>query len=133
MRSTLSTKRGTKPCLLKTHGFVPRLVDKVDLIFTSHRDLRDVLLSSMQMFGSCLGFGPDALHSRDARSSAADHDVAPRFQQYAAWTPYVAYDMRYETMYADKEGEVRRLAAALGATADRDEAAAVVAAAAAAA
>ena len=78
----------TPPCLLKTHGFVPRLLSRVDLIFTSHRDLRDVLLSSMQMFGSCLGFGPDALHSRDARSSAAAHDVAPRFQQYAQWKPH---------------------------------------------
>jgi len=120
------------PCLLKTHAFVPRLLPLVDAargprpgietagtqkhtqVFTSHRDLRDVLLSSMQMFGSCLGFGPEGLHSRDAAGSAAAHDVAPRFQQYAKWVPFACYDMAYERMYGDRPGEVDRLAAALG-------------------
>ena len=103
----------TPPCLLKTHRFVPRLLPKVDFVFSSHRDLRDVLLSSMQMFGSCLGFGPEALHSRDRKSTAAAHDVAPRFQQYAKWARYACYDMRYETMFQDRSGEVSRLAKAL--------------------
>ncbi|KAH8085018.1 hypothetical protein JL720_7733 [Aureococcus anophagefferens] len=120
------------PCLLKTHAFVPRLLPLVNAargprrnrrnrrnanptqVFTSHRDLRDVLLSSMQMFGSCLGFGPEGLHSRDAAGSAAAHDVAPRFQQYAKWVPFACYDMAYERMYGDRPGEVDRLAAALG-------------------
>ena len=65
------------------------------------------------MFGSCLGFGPEALHSRDRKSTAAAHDVAPRFQQYAKWARYACYDMRYETMFADRSGEVSRLAKAL--------------------
>jgi hypothetical protein len=67
----------------------------------------------MQMFGSCLGFGPEALHSRDRKSTAAAHDVAPRFQQYAKWARYACYDMRYETMFQDRSGEVSRLAKAL--------------------
>jgi len=107
----------TPPCLLKTHRFVPRLLPKVHVVVTSHRDLRDVLLSSMQMFGSCLGFGPEALHSRERRSSAAAHDVAPRFQQYAKWARVACYDMRYETMFENRSGEVRRLAEVLGLTA----------------
>ncbi|KAH8057315.1 hypothetical protein JL722_6968 [Aureococcus anophagefferens] len=131
------------PCLLKTHAFVPRLLPLVNAargprrnrrnrrnanptqVFTSHRDLRDVLLSSMQMFGSCLGFGPEGLHSRDAAGSAAAHDVAPRFQQYAKWVPFACYDMAYERMYGDRPGEVDRLAAALG-VGGRGGAAAVV-------
>ena len=40
-------------CVLKTHIFVPRLVNQVDVILTSHRDVRDVVLSSMLMFGAC--------------------------------------------------------------------------------
>lgn len=104
------------PCVLKTHTFAPRLLSAVDFVFTSHRDLRDVLLSSMQMFGSCLGTS-SILRSR--RGSARSHDVAQRFQQYAHWKPFACYDMSYEQMYADRTAEVLRLAKALGF--DRDE------------
>ena len=57
--------------------------------------------------------GPTMLHSRDRKSTAAAHDVAPRFQQYAKWARYACYDMRYETMFQDRSGEVSRLAKAL--------------------
>lgn len=98
-------------CVLKTHVFTPRLLPSVDFVFTSHRDLRDVLLSSMQMFGSCLGT-TGLLRSREG--SARAHDVAQRFQQYAHWIPFACYDMSYETMYADRAAEIVRLAAVLG-------------------
>ena len=78
-------------CVLKTHIFVPRLVNQVDVILTSHRDVRDVVLSSMLMFGAC--FAPTG-STRTQRS----HGVALRFQQYAHWAPYVCYDAMYERM-----------------------------------
>lgn len=92
-------------CVLKTHIFVPRLVSRVDVILTSHRDVRDVVLSSMLMFRACLG--PTG-ETRTQRS----HSVTHRFQQYAHWTPYACYDMNYERMMANRTAEVERLARA---------------------
>ncbi|KAJ8599316.1 hypothetical protein CTAYLR_005333 [Chrysophaeum taylorii] len=97
-------------CVLKTHIFVPRLLLRVDVVLSSHRDVRDVVLSSMLMFGAC--YAPIG-ETRTQRS----HGVAPRFQQYAHWAPYVCYDMTYEVMMANRTAEVQRLArAALRAT-----------------
>lgn len=95
----------TRVCVLKTHMFVPRLLLKVDVVLSSHRDVRDVVLSSMLMFRAC--FAPTG-ETRTQRS----HGVAVRFQQYAHWTPYVCYDMTYETMMENRTAEVGRLAAA---------------------
>ncbi|KAH8072777.1 hypothetical protein JL721_3424 [Aureococcus anophagefferens] len=96
------------PCLLKTHAArrdscrLHEPPGPAGRAAEQHADVR-----------SCLGFGPEGLHSRDAAGSAAAHDVAPRFQQYAKWVPFACYDMAYERMYGDRPGEVDRLAAAL--------------------
>ena len=97
---------GSRICVLKTHIFVPRLVNQVDVILTSHRDVRDVVLSSMLMFGAC--FAPTGA-TRTQRS----HGVALRFQQYAHWAPYVCYDGVYERMKLNYTNEVQRLARAV--------------------
>lgn len=96
---------GARLCVLKTHIFVPRLLLRVDVILSSHRDVRDVVLSSMLMFNAC--FSPTG-KTRTERS----HGVAVRFQAYAHWTPYACYDMTYETMMQNRTAEVVRLARA---------------------
>lgn len=93
-------------CVLKTHIFVPRLLLRVDVVLSSHRDVRDVVLSSMLMFGAC--YAPTG----ETRTQRA-HGVTVRFQQYAHWSPYVCYDMTYEVMMANRTAEVRRLAPAV--------------------
>ena len=90
--------------MLKTHIFVPRLLARVDVVLSSHRDVRDVVLSSMLMFGAC--FAPTG-----ATRTQRAHGVALRFQQYAHWAPYVCYDGKYERMKANYTAEVERLAA----------------------
>ena len=93
-------------CVLKTHLFVPRLLSKVDVVLSSHRDVRDVVLSSMLMFGACYA-------AVGVTRTQRSHGVAIRFQQYAHWSPYVCYDMRYEHMVSNATAEVRRLTMAL--------------------
>ncbi|KAJ1462280.1 hypothetical protein M885DRAFT_506457 [Pelagophyceae sp. CCMP2097] len=100
-------------CVLKTHVFVPRLLSRVDVILSSHRDLRDVVLSSMLMFGAC--FQPVG-----ATKTMRQHGVAVRFQHYAHWAPYVCYDMVYEDMMRNDTREVSRVAAAVLAGAPRE-------------
>lgn len=92
-------------CVLKTHIFVPRLLLRVDVVLSSHRDVRDVVLSSMLMFGAC--YAPTG----ETRTQRA-HGVTVRFQHYAHWSPYVCYDMTYEVMMANRTAEVGRLARA---------------------
>ena len=106
-------------CVLKTHIFVPRLVNQVDVILTSHRDVRDVVLSSMLMFGAC--FAPTG-STRTQRS----HGVALRFQQYAHWAPYVCYDAIYERMKLNYTSEVLRLSRAVLGNENAVDASAVV-------
>ena len=106
-------------CVLKTHIFVPRLVNQVDVILTSHRDVRDVVLSSMLMFGAC--FAPTG-STRTQRS----HGVALRFQQYAHWAPYVCYDAIYERMKLNYTSEVQRLSRAVLGNENAVDASAVV-------
>ena len=57
-------------CVLKTHIFVPRLVNQVDVILTSHRDVRDVVLSSMLMFGACFAPAGPREHTSPRRRAA---------------------------------------------------------------
>ena len=74
-------------CVVKVHEFLPDVLARVDAVFLTHRDPRDVLLSSAQKISSCLAYGTQPLVSA--------------FTHYASWLPYTCFDMRYESMIAD--------------------------------
>ena len=71
-------------CIVKVHEFLPRVLNQVDAVFVTHRDPRDVLLSSAQKIEACLLAGKQPLESA--------------FRSYAAWVPHACHDMRYERM-----------------------------------
>ena len=73
-------------CIVKVHEFLPRVLNQVDAVFVTHRDPRDVLLSSAQKIEACLLAGKQPLESA--------------FRSYAAWVPHACHDMRYEQMAA---------------------------------
>ena len=73
-------------CVVKVHEFLPRVLVQADAVFVTHRDPRDVLLSSAQKIEACLLAGKQPLESA--------------FRSYAAWVPHACHDMRYEQMVA---------------------------------
>mmetsp|Transcript_3884 Transcript_3884/g.6460 ORF Transcript_3884/g.6460 Transcript_3884/m.6460 type:complete len:529 (-) Transcript_3884:339-1925(-) len=90
-------------CVVKCHEFMPQVLHRADAIFVTHRDLRDVLLSSVKKIDACLLYGKQP--------------VAMAFASYANWLPHACYDMRYEDLMADDsstEIQVLALAARLG-------------------
>lgn len=92
---------GERYCVVKTHEMMPDVVPRVDAIFVSHRNVRDVLASSARIFSSCLLYG--------------NQPLAAYFEMYASWLPYACHDMQYETKVAEGDAmTVRRHAASLG-------------------
>ena len=88
-------------CVVKVHEFMPRVLLQADAVFLTHRDPRDVLLSSAQKIEACLLYGKQPLEAA--------------FRAYASWLPYACHDMRYEDMVTEGAvGELRRLMGALG-------------------
>ena len=71
-------------CVVKIHEFTPALLARVDAVFVTHRDLRDVLMSSAGKINACLHSGKQP--------------VASAFASYAAWLPFACVDMQYEEM-----------------------------------
>ena len=45
--------RGRQYCIAKTHEFAPALLANADMVLASHRNVHDVLVSSMLSVGSC--------------------------------------------------------------------------------
>jgi hypothetical protein len=84
--------------LLKIHDYQQQLVDSSRFVMYSFRDLRDVLASLKRKF------------AREPSLALADHLVA----QHGKWMAVAGFVMRYESMLADREGEVLRLAGGLG-------------------
>ena len=79
-------------CVLKLHEYSVELRARATSVFVSHRDLRDALLSSAEMFGSCLG------SNAYARSRRAQPEFAAAFAQYERWASAADYLMPYERM-----------------------------------
>ena len=88
-------------CVVKVHEFLPRVLVQADAVFVTHRDPRDVLLSSAQKIEACLLAGKQPLESA--------------FRSYAAWVPHACHDMRYERMAAGGAAhELHAMATKLG-------------------
>ena len=88
-------------CVVKVHEFLPRVLVQADAVFVTHRDPRDVLLSSAQKIEACLLAGKQPLESA--------------FRSYAAWVPHACHDMRYEQMAAGGAAqELHSMAVKLG-------------------
>lgn len=71
-----------KVCVVKMHEFNPDILHRVHVVFLTHRDLRDVLLSSAGKINACLHSGKQSVESS--------------FVSYAAWLPFACIDMQYE-------------------------------------
>jgi len=89
-------------CVIKLHRPDEELAAQTAMVFTSHRDLRDLVASHHRMFG------------RSALPPATTSLLQPILESYAYWSPLATYDMPYEQMIADKPAELGRLATALG-------------------
>lgn len=72
-------------CVVKTHKFDSNLIRLTDVVVSSHRNLKDVLLSSTLSLSSC--------------SMAGTQPVVPSLSHYLAWLPYACLDFSYERMY----------------------------------
>jgi len=88
-------------CVVKMHEFVPALLSKIDAVFLTHRDPRDVLMSSAGKINACLNDGKQP--------------VAVAFMSYAAWLPFACFDMQYESFMATgADTQITELADRLG-------------------
>jgi hypothetical protein len=83
--------------VLKTHTWWPHY-KTTDFIFTSHRDLRDVVASLNRKFGTA----PSLSAAKDA------------FDHYIDFACCATYDMHYETMMANQRLELIKIATILG-------------------
>lgn len=95
------------PCIAKIHEYEPALLLDFDTVVTSHRDLRDVLMSVSQTFGSCLD-------PQCSDQQTLDFSVAAHFKHYALWRRHAVYDMKYENMVKSPSSEVQAIALSLG-------------------
>lgn len=95
------------PCIAKIHEYEPALLLDFDTVVTSHRDLRDVLMSVSQTFGSCLD-------PQCSDQQTIDFSVAAHFKHYALWRRHAVYDMKYENMVKSPSSEVQAIALSLG-------------------
>lgn len=73
-------------CLVKTHQYDDILRQQADLVYTSYRDLRDVVISMNKAFHTEIGV-------QTARESADFHWL---------WKRYSCHDMRFEDMMRDR-------------------------------
>eukprot|EP00966_Prymnesium_polylepis_P075476 1750637-Prymnesium_polylepis.1 len=88
-------------CVVKIHEFLPDVLIRADAVFLTHRDPRDVLISSVQKLESCLLHGSQPL--------------LPAFINYATWAPYACHDMQYEQMLRQGDhATIRQHLSALG-------------------
>lgn len=85
--------------LVKLHDFEPDLVSLSGAVFYSFRDVRDVLASAQRIWN----IAPTA-------ESAAYH-----IAQYRSWIKAADLVVRYETLIADQDTTLRRLARVIGA------------------
>jgi hypothetical protein len=88
--------------VIKLHRPDEELAAQTAMIFTCHRDLRDLVASHHRMFG------------RSALPPEAAGVLRPIMESYTYWSTLAVYDMPYEQMIADKPAELGRLATALG-------------------
>lgn len=89
-------------CVIKLHRPDEELAAQTAMVFTSHRDLRDLVASHHRMFG------------RSALPPEAGILLRPIMESYAYWSARATYDMQYEQMIVDKPAELGRLSTALG-------------------
>ena len=88
-------------CVVKMHEFNPYLLASVHAVFVTHRDIRDVLMSSAGKINACLDSGKQP--------------VASAFLSYAEWLPFACLDMQYEDlMETGAPAQIEILAARLG-------------------
>jgi len=83
--------------LIKIHEFDKALASTKNIVFTSHRDLRDVAASLIRKF----------------QSSSPIELLRETVDAYTQWSRVASYDLRYENLLTDKAGELRKLARAL--------------------
>lgn len=88
--------RARQYCIAKIHKFAPALLANADVVLASHRNVHDVLVSSMLSVGSCL--------------LAGTQPVLEAAAWYLAWLPYACFDMAYGDMMANAERTLRRVA-----------------------
>ena len=88
--------RQAKYCVLLARQFEPVVVKDAHAVFTTHRDVRDVLLTIAQ-HGGCT------------------EQLLKAFTNYAAYVPHACHDMRYEDMvHQGAAKEAQRLIGVLG-------------------
>lgn len=88
--------RAAKYCVLLARQFEPSVVKDAHAVFTTHRDVRDVLLTIAQ-HGGCT------------------EQLLKAFTNYAAYVPHACHDMRYEDMvHQGAAKEAQRLIGVLG-------------------
>ncbi|MGD9827250.1 MAG: glycosyltransferase [Hyphomicrobiaceae bacterium] len=95
--------------LVKLHDPAPWLEDVADVVFTSRRDLRDIVASLDRMN---LAQGTDE-HRQVAMTAAELHRY---------WAETTAFDFAYEEVMADRVGAVEQMARILGVPLTRAEA-----------
>jgi len=91
---------GHQHYIVKAHQISPFWINNADVVFLSHRDLRDVVASCHRAFDMPLL----ANVAKEALS------------KYMDWKPYANYDMRYENMICDQKSEVEKIMKVLGVT-----------------
>ncbi len=104
-------------CVIKVHGFVPEIPHVADAIFTTHRDVRDLISSIRHLsrgpdrtqwhnFGPPFGPPTDTTTSPDGQSSEFNN-LKNAFSWYTRWVPLSVYDMEYEDLMSDELFEIR--------------------------
>jgi len=89
--------------VLKIHPFNRKYYEQADHIFTTVRDLRDIV-ASMVRFKLTRDRPKDVAHCTERLIN----------RDYAPWAPYTNLEIRYEEMIRDRPGTVARLLQVLG-------------------
>src|SRR6185312_10260046 len=115
---------------IKIHGFDLGLAKLADVIFTTHRDVRDLYGSNRHTFRTSdrghwhtkgLPFGqPNPRECGSGDGEIPCHEAWERaslraaFSWYLRWVPFAAYDMHYDDLMRDELAEIRLHARLLG-------------------
>lgn len=91
--------------IVKIHNYSESLAQKSNLVFTSHRDLRDVCASFQRMFGHYPSI----------------NDLSFAMEQYRKWKLICCLDMKYETMIENRVLQIGRISEIIGISANLED------------
>ena len=95
--SMLLTEKEHPVVVIKLHAYDAELASKANVVFISHRDLRDVAASLCRKFQT--GFSTRPIHET--------------FDDYIKWKKIAGYDLRYEDLLTDRLSELKKIASTL--------------------